>query len=96
MKFLVNWRVHEDKRHEVLKAFSEMSAKDDQADLGDKIRLIGRWHDLVGFTGAAVVESDDPQAVAGWLLNWNGVLDAEATLVLDDEEARAVGRKKTG
>ena len=26
MKFMVSWEVHEDKRHEVLKAFSQMSA----------------------------------------------------------------------
>lgn len=96
MKFLVNWRVHEDKRHETLKGFSQMSAADDAADMGKGVRLIGRWHDLVGFTGAAVVESDDPQAVAAWLLNWNAVLDAELVMVLDDEETRAVGRKMTG
>jgi hypothetical protein len=91
MKFLVTWRVHDEHRHDALKAFSAMSAEDTRADLGDSVKLIGRWHDLVSFNGVAICESDDAAAVANWLLNWNSVLDAEVTPVLDDDEARAVG-----
>lgn len=94
MKFMVTWRIHEDKRHEVLEAFSKMTAQDDQADHGDEVRLIGRWHDVASFTGVAICESDDVAAVGNWLLNWNGVLDAEVTPVLDDEETRALGRAR--
>ena len=95
MKFLVTWRIHEDKRHEALRAFSAMTAEDDAADMGAGVKLLGRWHDLVGFTGVAIAESDDPQAISNWLLNWNGILDADVTLVLDDEETRAVGRQRS-
>jgi hypothetical protein len=96
MKFLINWRVHEDKRHDTLKAFAAMTAADDDADTGENLELIGRWHDLVGFTGVAICETDDPAAVAKWILNWNAVIDCEATPVLDDADARAVGRAKLG
>ncbi|MDX1740959.1 MAG: DUF3303 family protein [Rhodothermales bacterium] len=95
MKFLVTWRIHEDKRHEALEAFSAMTAEDDAADMGEGVKLVGRWHDLVGFTGIAIAESEDPQAISNWLLNWNGILDADVTLVLDDEETRAVGRRRS-
>jgi hypothetical protein len=94
MKFMVSYRIHEDKRHEVLKAFSQMTAKNDQADMGERVKLIGRWHDLASFTGVAIVESDDAQAIASWALNWNSSLDIEVAPVLDDEEAREVGRKQ--
>lgn len=94
MKFMLTWRVHPDKRQAVFNAFSQMTAEDDKKDLGEKIRLIGRWHDLSQFTGVAICESDDAQAVASWALNWNNVLDLETVLVLDDEEARTVGRNK--
>ena len=94
MKFMLSFRVHEDKRHEVLKAFSQMTAQDDQADMGERVKLIGRWHDLTSFTGVAIAESDDAQAIASWALNWNSSLDIEVTPVLDDQEAREVGRKK--
>lgn len=95
MKFMVKWRVHESKRHEALKAFAHMTEADDKADMGNNIRLIGRWHDLAGFTGVAICETEDPKAIASWILNWNAVLDATAIPVLDDKDARAVGKMKT-
>ena len=94
MKFMVSWRVHPDKRQAAFNAFSQMTAEDDKKDMGDKITLIGRWHDLSQFTGVAICESDDAQAVASWALNWNNALDVQTVVVLDDEEARAVGRNK--
>lgn len=92
MKFMVNWRVHENSRHDALKVFSGMSDGEAAAEFGD-VTVIGRWHDLVGFTGVAIVESDDTEALAEWLLQWNHMVDVETTPVLDDQEARAVGRK---
>ncbi len=94
MKFLITWRVHDDKRHEALKAFSAMTADDDAADMGGNITLIGRWHDLVSFTGCAVCETNDPAAVHNWILNWNEIIDCDAIPVLDDEECRALGRER--
>ncbi len=96
MKFLISWRIHDDKRHEALKAFSAMTAEDDRADQGDNLTVIGRWHDLVTFTGLAICETDDPAAVHKWILNWNSIIDCEATPVLDDDECRAIGREKLG
>jgi len=95
MKFMLQWRVHEDKRHEVLKAFSAMTAKDDKADTGPNIKLIGRWHDVAGFTGVAIAETNDPEALASWALNWNSGLDLEITPVLDDAETRRVGKLRS-
>jgi hypothetical protein len=94
MKFMVTWRTHADKRQAVFNAFSQMTAEDDQRDMGDKIRLIGRWHDLSQFSGVAICECDDALAIASWALNWNNVLDLQTVVVLDDEEARAVGKNK--
>ena len=95
MKFMLTWRIHPDKRQAAFSAFSQMTAEDDKKDMGSKIKLIGRWHDLSEFTGVAICESDDASAIASWALNWNNVLDVKTVAVLDDEEARAVGRNKT-
>ena len=94
MKFMVTWTVHPDKRQTVFNAFSQMTADDDKKDLGGKIKLIGRWHDLSQFSGVAICESDDPMALASWALNWNSALDIKTVMVLDDEEARIVGKNK--
>jgi hypothetical protein len=96
MKFMVKWSVHPEKRHEVLKGFSMMSESDLKKDLGDKIKLIGRWHNVSEFTGVAICECDDPQALANWALNWNNALDLETSVVLDDDEVREIGRKRFG
>lgn len=94
MKFMILWEVHEDRRQEALEGFSQMTAADDAKDMGEGVKLLGRWHDLVGFTGVAICETDDPAAVHKWLLNWNGILNAEIRPVLDDEETRAIGRAR--
>jgi len=95
MKFMLTWEVHPEKRQEVFKVFSRMSAQDDQADMGDKIKLIGRWHDMARFAGYALFEADDPKAMANWALNWNSYMDIiDVVPVLDDEEAREVGRSR--
>ena len=94
MKFMLSWRVHTDKRQEALKGFSQMTDEDIKSDIGDNIQLIGRWHDMVGFTGVAIFETDDPNAIANFALNWNAVLDATVTPVLDDDEARSIGQMR--
>jgi len=94
MKFMVTYSIHPDKRHQALQAFSQMTTVDDQADLGEKITLIGRWHNLGGGTGIAIVESNDAQALASWAINWNHIMNLEVKPVIDDAEARAVGKQK--
>lgn len=94
MKFMVQWRVFPELRHEVIKGFSMMSESDHQNDLGGKIKLIGRWHDVSRFEGVAIVECDDPQALANWALNWNHAMDLDTSLVLDDDEVRAIGQAR--
>ena len=94
MKFMLTWRVHPEKRQAAFTAFSQMTPEDDLKDMGSNIKLIGRWHDLSEFSGVAICETDDPQALASWALNWNNVLDLRTVIVLDDQEAREVGRKK--
>ena len=74
-----------------------MDAAADEADMGSSVKLIGRWHDAVKSTGVAIFEADDPAAISNWILNWNTVLDiTDIAPVLDDEEARALGRKRFG
>lgn len=92
---MLKWTLQADKRHAALKGFSQMDAAADKADMGSKIKLIGRWHDIGKSTGVAIFECDDAIAMASWALNWNGILDiTDLAPVLDDQEARELGRKK--
>jgi hypothetical protein len=49
MKFMVTWRVQEDRRHEALKIFAAMSDEEAASEFGD-LDVTGRWHDLIGLT----------------------------------------------
>lgn len=92
MKFMVQWCVHEGSRHEALKAFSQTTLKDELGAGADKMKFIGRWHDIVGLTGVAIIETNDINAINGWLLKWNAIVDITVTPVLDDEETKQAAK----
>ena len=93
MKFLLTWSGNPDTRHEVYETFAKMSDDDDAAD-HPGVTLIGRWHDVGAGSGVLICESDDLAAVQAWAYNWNGVLNLTTTAVLDDDECKAMLRKK--
>ena len=57
---------------------------------GDTIEVLGRWHDIVNGRGVAICETDDADALSGWLLKWNAGVDFEIAIVHSDEEAHAI------
>jgi hypothetical protein len=92
MKFLITWQMHEGKLHDTLALFSEMSAEQEEGMMGNKLKLIGRWHDLVRGTGVAVYEADSVDAISAYSLNWNRFMDLDIVPVVNDEETREIGR----
>ena len=95
MKFMVKWRLHPEKRQEVLKAWCSMSPEQ-QMDAGPGVKILARWHDLTSFTGVAICEADDATALSGYMLQWNSAMDMEVSPVLDDAETTATGKKALG
>jgi hypothetical protein len=94
MKFMINWQFHTGKLRDGLAHFSQMTPEDDAIDHGKNIKLIGRWHDLARGRGVIICESDSGEAVSNWALNWNTILDADVSVVLDDAEVRALCKKR--
>lgn len=62
MKLMITWQMHEGKLHETLAQFSKMTEAQELALSNNKIKLIGRWHDLVRGQGVAIYETDDASA----------------------------------
>ena len=93
MKFLITWSLHEEKRHDTLAMFSQMADDQESAMMGSGMTLIGRWHDLVAGTGAAVYEADDISAISTYALQWNRFMDLDIVPVVDDAEAKAIGQQ---
>jgi hypothetical protein len=94
MKFMITWQLHPGKLADALEYFSQMTQEQDEQDRGKSIKLIGRWHDLTRGRGVTICESDSAEAISNWALNWNSILDLDVTPVLDDEETRALGKKR--
>jgi hypothetical protein len=92
MKIMISWQLHEGKLHDTLSLFSAMSAEQEQAMMGDQLRLIGRWHDLVRGTGVAIYETENAAALSTYALQWNEHMDLDIAVVTDDDEARAIGK----
>lgn len=92
MKFLVTWQMHEDKLHETLAMFTEMTPDQEATLMGSGVRKIGRWHDLIRGTGVAIFEADSAEAITAYSMNWNRFMDLDISIVLDDDETRAMGR----
>ncbi len=91
MKFMVSWCVGTDQWLPVLKRWSSMT-REQRADAGKGVKLIGRWHDVAARRGVAILESTDLPAVQGYLGQWNPVMDLDIAPVLDDEESAAVAK----
>ena len=96
MKIMIKWQMHPGKLHPILAQFTKMTPEQEQA-LGDnKVKLIGRWHDLVRGSGVAIYETDSPEALSKYALGWNEHMDLESSIVLDDDETRAIGKSQAG
>ncbi|MDE3001871.1 MAG: DUF3303 family protein [Gemmatimonadota bacterium] len=91
MKFLVTWKVSEDKWLNILDVYSSMSAEE-RGDVGEGVSLVGRWHDLADKSGVAVMESEDISAVFAYLGRWNPHMETTVRPVLEDEDAAEAGR----
>lgn len=92
MKFLITWQMHDDRLHETLALFSEMTPEQETAMMGSGVKKIGRWHDLVRGTGVAIFEAESAEAISAYAMNWNRFMDLDISVVLDDDETRAIGR----
>ncbi|WP_064609435.1 DUF3303 domain-containing protein [Photobacterium sp. J15] len=93
MTFLITWQLHQGKLHPTLAHFSQLTEQQDQEMMGEDIKMIGRWHDLVSGTGIAICESDNIEAVTAYALRWNNEMDISLQVVVDDEQARALGNR---
>ena len=91
MKFMITWQLHEGKLHDTLSLFSQMTPEQDAALHGEDVTIIGRWHDLMSGSGVAIVESDNASAMSAYALAWNRNMDIDVAIVVDDDEARALG-----
>lgn len=86
MKYLVKWKIAQEKWIPVLKTWTSMTPNQ-RADVGASVRMIGRWHDVAARQGVLILESNDLASVQKYVGKWNPHMDIEVTPVFDDEES---------
>ena len=91
MKFMVNWSVSHEQWLDILNVFSSMTPEQ-RADVGDDVKMIGRWHDTNSRSGVAIMETTDLAALNRYLGKWNPFMDLDVSPVLDDEETAALAK----
>ena len=96
MKLMITWEVHPSERAEVMAVFAGMDLADYQSQQGPTIKILDRWHDLLNARGFGVCETDDPQALSAWLMNWHSAVDFEVFVVHDDAEAHEIVKGQYG
>jgi hypothetical protein len=92
MKFMMNWRIPEDKWLPVLKKWTSMSPQE-RGNTGEGVKMMGPWIDMAGRTGVLIVESNDLAAVHRYVGLWNPYMDIDLTPVVDDEESATISRQ---
>jgi hypothetical protein len=92
MKFRCDWAIPHDTWLPVLQKFTSMSPQE-QANAGEGVKIIGRWHDVAARTGVVIFEANDVAAVQRYLGLWNPYMELDLAPVLDDGEATAVYRQ---
>jgi hypothetical protein len=60
------------------------------------VTMLGRWHAVSAARGWVLATTQDPKALFHWITGWSDVMDFEIDLVLDDEEAAEVLRRRMG
>ena len=85
MKFLCSWTIEPKDRNESQR---RLNASDDVG--GEGIRVVGYWHSVNQLGGWAVLEADTEVALAKWMGRWSDLTFNDATVVIDNDEYRAL------
>jgi Protein of unknown function (DUF3303) len=85
MQFILTFTIPPATRDEAVARFLETGGRPPPG-----VRLLGRWTQLDLCGGVALLESDDPHALAAFAHGWSDVVELTLAPVLEDEALSAV------
>jgi len=87
VKYMTVWSISEDNFADAVQRFS---TENPQPPAG--VTMLGRWHEMGTGKGFALFETDDPVALATYIMKWADLVDQQIVPVIDDHEvAKALG-----
>ena len=57
MLFLITWKMFDNTKLDCYRAFMGMTPKDDVADAGPNVTIVGRWHNVGSGSGVCIAET---------------------------------------
>ena len=81
-KYMITFHLDGTARNEAIKRFVSTGG----APPPEGLTELGRWHSVATDGGYSVVETDDPKAIADWILQWSDLLSYDVDPVIMDEE----------
>ena len=90
MLFYLTWALDEGTKASTYAAFAKMTPADHAADMGPKVSLVARLHDVGTGEGMAVFESDSAEAIMAWVYKWSPAAQLSITPVVTDAQSRRI------
>ena len=87
--YICTWTVAAENRLSTWNLFGNMTPEDDVKDVGNNVKMIARYHNLNGYSGTLIAETDDINALNRWLMNWGSVCEITCVPVITDTELRS-------
>lgn len=91
MQFMATWTIAPGEHKAAAEAFLQGGAP-----AADGMTILGRWHAPGSQRGWALIETDDPAALAAHAMQWSSQLVIEHTPVVSDEITGAAMAKVYG
>jgi len=82
MKYMLSWKIAPNNIKSAAEAFLKAGGP-----MPEGLNMIGRWHAPGSAYGWAVVEGNNPTAVAQHVAEWEHLLEFQITPVLEDADA---------
>tara|TARA_B110000008_G_scaffold232875_2_gene236558 strand:+ start:1000 stop:1701 length:702 start_codon:yes stop_codon:yes gene_type:complete len=88
--FYLKYTINESARGDCITLFGGMTKEMDLKDMGENVKLLGRWSTVAESAGYCICEAKDAKSLNNWLLNWAIMAKIEAYPIVDDNTAREI------
>ena len=81
MLFMVEWSYTPENRLKVIERFLTTAG----GNVDKKVKVIGRWHEIGGNCGVAIVDTKDSMPLARFANEWTDLMEMRYAPVMEDE-----------
>lgn len=88
--YYIKFNILDNARSDYLAIFGAMTEQDDIKDMGEDVKLLGRWLTIGQTAAFCICEVKNNQALSSWLLNWVNMCTIVTIPIVDDNDARRI------